>query len=243
VLLAFFGLLIWFSPDCALFAFGDELRLATETCFSTVLLGGLTLSLLASCSSTQEEIESKTLLTLLSKPLQRFEFVIGKYLGSFFIAFLATLILVGIFCLMAHTRTLETPLARMLRIELTTYQGLGVILLFMESAVILAFSIMIAPFVSLQINLCLSLAFMVLGNISHLVENAFTSGDGILNYLLMALFYFIPDFTIYNLGDLLATGYAVPNLHSYTLTALFYTLCFLSAILSIAILIFRRKEI
>lgn len=144
---------------------------------------------------------------------------------------------------MAKTRTLETPLARMLQIQLSTYQALGVTLLFMESAIILAFSIMIAPFVSLQINLCLSLAFMVLGNISHLVENAFSSGSGILNYIFVGIFYFIPDFTIYNLGDLLAKGHAVPNLHLYTVTALLYTLCFLSAILSVAIFIFRRKEI
>lgn len=242
-MLVFFGVLIWFSPDCALFAFGDELRLATETCFSTVLLGSLTLSLLASCSSIQEEIESKTLLTLISKPLHRFEFVVGKYLGAFFISLVSTLFLVAVFCLMAKTRTLETPLARMLQIQLSTYQALGVTLLFMESAVILAFSIMIAPFVSLQINLCLSLAFMVLGNISHLVENAFSSGSGILNYIFVGIFYFIPDFTIYNLGDLLAKGHAVPNLHLYTGTAFLYTLCFLSAILSVAIFIFRRKEI
>lgn len=243
ILLLFFGLLIWFSPDCSLFAFGDELRLAKETCFSTILLGSLTLSLMASCSSIQEELESKTLLTLISKPMSRFEFVIGKYLGVITISIISTLFLVAVFCLMAHLRVLESPTERDLKIIVTADQGLGVLLLFMESAVVLAFSIMIAPYFSLQLNFSLSLAFMILGNISHLVEIVFSSGNGILNFIFLGIFYFIPDFTIYNLGDLLANGFLVPNLFTYTVTAFLYTVCFLTVILSVAILIFSRKEI
>lgn len=243
LLLLFFALLIWFSPDCSLFAFGDELRLATETCFSTILLGSLTLSLLACCGSIQEEIESKTLLTLISKPMSRHEFVLGKFLGAVIISLISTLFLVAIFCVMAKTRVLETATQSDLKILITSDQGLGVFLLFLESIVVLAFSIMIAPFFNLQLNFCLSIAFMVICNISHLAEAIFATGDGILNFIFHGIFYFIPDFTIYNLGDLLAKGFVVPNLLVYTATAFLYTVCFLSVILSVAILIFSRKEI
>lgn len=235
--------MIWFSPDCSLFAFGDELRLATETCFSTILLGSLTLGLMASCGSIQEEMENKTLLTLISKSLSRFEFVLGKFLGALTISLLTTIFLATIFMVMAKLRVLETPTEGQLKISLTWDQGLGVLLLFMESAVVLAFSIMIAPFFNLPLNFCLSIAFMILGNISHLIEMIFSKGDGILNFIFLSIFYFIPDFTIYNLGDLLASGFVVPDLLAYTTTAFLYTVCFLSVILSFAILIFSRKEI
>lgn len=235
--------MIWFSPDCSLFAFGDEMRLATETCFSTVLLGSLTLSLMTTCGSIQDEIENKTLLTLIAKPMSRNEFVFGKYLGSILILLVSMAFLCAVFVIMAKTRVLETPTQRLLKIPLSWDQGLGVLLLFMESSIVLAFSILIAPFFTMPLNLCLSLSFMILANISHLLENIFRSESGILNFLLNGLFYFIPDFTIYNLGDLLAKGNKVTNLLSYTCSAAIYTICFLTVLLSLAMFLFKKKEI
>jgi hypothetical protein len=144
---------------------------------------------------------------------------------------------------MAKIRVLDSPTARSLKIILTYDQGLGVLLLFMETTVVLAFSILIAPFFNLQLNFCISLAFMILSNISHLVETVFSTGNGVLNFIFISVFYFIPDFTIYNLGDLLAKGNMTPNLFLYTATAFLYTICFLSVVLSLAIIIFNKKEI
>lgn len=243
ILITIFSLIIWFSPDCSLFAFGDEIRLATETCFSTILLGSLTLSLMTTCGSIQEEIENKTLLTLIAKPMSRSEFILGKYFGSLFISFVTMAVLYAIFFLMANTRIIDTPTERALKFPISLDQSYILLLLFMESSIVLAFSILIAPFFSMPINLCLSLAFMILANVSHLLEGIFKESSTVFSLILKGIFYFIPNFTLYNLGDLLAKGNKIESLNVYTQTTLLYTICFLGIYLSLAMILFNKKDI
>jgi ABC-type transport system involved in multi-copper enzyme maturation permease subunit len=70
-----------FTPSFAFFHLGEEAKMVTDLGLSTILAFSTLLALLTASSTVTDEIEGRTALTMLSKPLRREEFLIGKYLG------------------------------------------------------------------------------------------------------------------------------------------------------------------
>ena len=69
------------SPTFAVFDLGEDVKMVTDLGLSTVLAFSTLLALVTASSTVADEIEGRTALTMLSKPLRREEFLIGKYLG------------------------------------------------------------------------------------------------------------------------------------------------------------------
>lgn len=83
-------LLLIFIPY---FTMGEDLKMAKELSLSTLLLPPLILVLFVSSLSVAEEIEGRTAVTLLSKPVARRQFILGKFFGILAAALLMILIL------------------------------------------------------------------------------------------------------------------------------------------------------
>ncbi|HEY3324213.1 MAG TPA: hypothetical protein VGP72_27425 [Planctomycetota bacterium] len=69
------------SPFFAFFHLGEEAKMTIDLGMSTILTASTILVLLTASTTITDEIEGRTALTMLSKPLRREEFLIGKYLG------------------------------------------------------------------------------------------------------------------------------------------------------------------
>src|SRR5271165_2141374 len=63
------------------FTFGEDIKMYKDTGLTTISFACMLLSLLTASSTVAEEIEGKTAITLLSKPINRRQFIIGKFLG------------------------------------------------------------------------------------------------------------------------------------------------------------------
>jgi hypothetical protein len=73
--------------------FGEDIKLLKDCGITTIMLLAAFQGIWSASSSISEEIEGKTALTVLSKPIQRRSFVIGKFLGIFWVLFLMFVIL------------------------------------------------------------------------------------------------------------------------------------------------------
>ena len=76
--------LTFFSPSFALFHLGEEAKMVADLGMGTILVGSLLVTLFGSSALVAEEIEKRTVLIVLSKPVGRCEFIVGKYLGVVF---------------------------------------------------------------------------------------------------------------------------------------------------------------
>ena len=74
------GLLL-FAPSLSAFTFADDNVLLRDMALSTLLLAGLFIAAFSASGVISEEIENRTVLTVISKPVGRPIFVVGKYLG------------------------------------------------------------------------------------------------------------------------------------------------------------------
>jgi ABC-type transport system involved in multi-copper enzyme maturation permease subunit len=73
--------LIWFSVVIPYFTFGDDYKMMKQLGFDMVMLASVLFGVLAASMSISEEIEGRTAVTLMSKPVNRRQFLIGKFLG------------------------------------------------------------------------------------------------------------------------------------------------------------------
>ncbi len=69
------------SPALALLTIGDETQLLKDFGLSTLLLSGFVLTCLAAGNVVRREIDDRTTLTLLAKPISRDLFVFAKFAG------------------------------------------------------------------------------------------------------------------------------------------------------------------
>ncbi len=74
-------LLLIFNPSLSMFTMADDNSLLKDIGLSTLMVTGLFLAVFASASVVSDEIDKKTVLTVLTKTIGRPTFVLGKYLG------------------------------------------------------------------------------------------------------------------------------------------------------------------
>ena len=74
-------LLFLISPSLTMYTMSDDNKLLREIGLSTLFLTSLFIAIFSAAGAVTEEIENKTIITVLSKPVQRPIFVIAKFLG------------------------------------------------------------------------------------------------------------------------------------------------------------------
>ncbi len=72
---------IMFSVVIPYFTFGDDFKMMKQIGFDIVMLMPMLFGVLAASISVSEEIEGRTAITVMSKPISRRQFLLGKFLG------------------------------------------------------------------------------------------------------------------------------------------------------------------
>ena len=83
----------WASVVIPYFTFGDDYKMMKQIGFDVIMLSAALFGVLAASMSISEEIEGRTAITVMSKPISRRQFLIGKFLGILMACIAMTLIL------------------------------------------------------------------------------------------------------------------------------------------------------
>jgi ABC-type transport system involved in multi-copper enzyme maturation permease subunit len=92
LIIAFAAGLMMFSPFLPYFTFGEDYKMVREIGYDITMLAGVLFAVLAASLSITEEIEGRTAITVMSKPVSRRQFLLGKYVGIL----LAGLLMIGL---------------------------------------------------------------------------------------------------------------------------------------------------
>jgi len=85
--------LIAFSPAITMFSGVEDEKLLVDMGLATILMLGVVMSVLGASQVISREIESETAGAVLSKPVGRMTFVVGKFLGVSMASFLTSMLL------------------------------------------------------------------------------------------------------------------------------------------------------
>ncbi len=163
--------------------FGEDIKLLKDCGITVILVLSLFQGIWSASSSVSEEIEGRTALTVLSKPVGRRSFIIGKMLGVFWMLILMYLFLGGAELLAVAYKPLydaretsqELPLWQICHLEMIrTIPGLAMALL--HSVTLSAFSVAIATRLPQLANFAVCFSIYAIG---HLTESLVSSAEGV----------------------------------------------------------------
>ena len=106
ILLATLALIL--NPALAGYTFDDDNKLMIDMGLSTLFLTGLLLAAFTATGVLSTEIENRTALTVVSKPVARPVFVLGKYVGVVTAIGMAYWVLTMVFLLTVRHRVMQT---------------------------------------------------------------------------------------------------------------------------------------
>jgi hypothetical protein len=97
LLLAAVVLLMFFSAIIPYFTFGDDYKMMKQLGFDMIMLSTMLFCVLLASMSVSEEIEGRTAVTLMSKPVTRRQFLLGKFFGILLAGWFMTCLMAAAF--------------------------------------------------------------------------------------------------------------------------------------------------
>ncbi len=226
-----------------LFALGEEVSMFKDIGTSTILLVGLLIVVFASTTTIHEEIENRTILTLLSRPVSRAQLLLGKYLGLAAAVAAAFVLLLGVF-LVAHWWMLHYEYNFSDKTEPFVSPQIvkAVYLAFLQVLLLGGVAMVASIYLALLPNMALCGLVFVAGHLSDYVFAVFRDPETLRMHPVARFFYLlIPNLEHFNVSSALVTGTLIPG--GYLTLATLYTLVYLTALLTAGVLLFNRREL
>ncbi len=210
---------------------------------TTILLIGLLLVVFSATSTIYDEIENKTILNVLSRPVTRSEVLLGKFLGLMFAVLLAfavmlILFLIALWWLLQYEYNLSDKNQPFLHPEVFK----AVYLCYLQVMILGAFSTVLSIRLGLLPNMAVCGLIFMAGHISDYVFSVFRDPITHTMHPIAAVFYVaIPNLEHFNVSSALITGLSIPG--GYITLASFYTLVYLTVLFVIGVQVFERREL
>ena len=232
------------------FTLGEDVKMLKDCGLATLLISGLILAVWTASTSIADEIEGKTAMTLLSKPINRRQFIFGKYIGilqGVLLMYLPT-VLWFLFCIYIKVpydgkEGGKTDITWM-ECWYTTVQTIpGIVLIIFEVAVMTAVSVAISTRLPMVVNMVSCLAIFVIGHLTPaMVDSGALGGKLELVEFMARLFATVlPDLEAFNIQAAIATGAEVPL--NYLLLSLLYTVCYSGMAVLLAFIMFEDRDL
>ncbi len=228
--------------------FGEDVKMLKDSGLTLIMVLGILVALWTSSVSVAEEIEGRTALTVLSKPVSRRQFILGKFFGVIGPVFLLFLILGLIFLVCVSYKVVydarETanadPTWRDCFLEMSGIVP-GLVLAFLETVTLASVSVAISTRLPMLANLMICFSIYVLG---HLVPQLVVSSVGkfpIVTFMGQLLATVLPVLEHFNIQAAVAGGASVPA--SYLLWALAYCVLYSTVAMLFALALFEDRDV
>ena len=250
VLAAIAGFWLIASIFIAYFTFGEDIKMYKDTGLTTISFACLLLALLTASSTVAEEIEGKTAITLLSKPINRRQFIFGKFLGIEFgvaalFLFLGTLFALGVAYKFSYDLRETSGSESQGKQFAQVMQVLpGLILGFFEVTVLTSLSVAISTRLPMLVNLVVCISIFFLGHLTPILVDVTSGGatNELVSFMAQLFAFGLPELEFFNASPSISTGAVIPWL-GYVLPAFGYCVLYSGAALLFAFLLFEDRDL
>ncbi len=253
----FFGFLVIIALGIILssqvfrdFNFGaPELKFIADFGFGAIVLFGSVLAIVATAQLFFSEIENKTAITILAKPIFRSEFIFGKFLGVSLLLLVFTGMMTVILSVLLFWR--ETAIMEGVdpeAFEAGRMVAYGDIFLYgivqwLKFSILCGITMVVASFSNTNLySVILSFVILLICHLQYLARDAWAQMEflpvQLAVFMLSAVF---PNFQLFNIGDQIALGESIP----FELGAriIGYALIYIIVFNLLAVFSFRKREI
>jgi ABC-type transport system involved in multi-copper enzyme maturation permease subunit len=213
---------------------GIERLVVVNLGLTAVSLFGVIIAIFIGIGLVSKEIEKRTLYTVLSRPVRRWEFIVGKFFGlagtlvvnTFFMA-------IGVFgALFYVAHKFSKPDALIL---------VALYFIILEFLIICSLALLFSSFSSPLLSAVFAFSLFVIGSFADDLRGFAGLTHGVARWVATGAAYLVPNFSAFNVISTVAhqQALAAPLVVQNTAYALFYTAMALSG----AVLIFERRNL
>ena len=228
--------------------FGEDVKMLMTSGMVTIKILAIIIALWTASVSVSEEIEGRTALTVLSKPVGRRQFIIGKFLGIVWPILLIFIILGLVFLFTVSIKVVYdaresskvTPEWQDCYVEIVRILP-GLVLAFFEAVVIAAISVAISTRVSMLPNLVICGSIYVLGHLGPLIVKSAVGKLVFVKFIGQFIAALIPVLDHYEIEGAIAGSSAVPT--EYLLMTMLYSALYCTAAMLLALFFFEDRDL
>jgi len=215
-------------------AVGQEAKIIIDLGLSAMTVFGVLIAILLGIGLVSKDIDNGAIANILSKPVRRSEFILGKYFGlclTLFLSSAATAAAIAVALIYGQ--------GGVAAVQLRLWPAAW--LIFLELAIITAVTLLFSCFSSPALSALFALLIFLIGRWSpDLKLLAETSSSVVARAVSRALYHLLPNLANFNYINETARGEAAPwrMVAGNTVYAVFY----IAAMLAAAVLIFNRRN-
>jgi Cu-processing system permease protein len=212
----------------------EESKFIADLGLSAMTIFGAIIAIFIGVALVFKEIDKRTVYFLLSKPVRRYEFIIGKYAGLALTLLLNCAVMaLGTVLALIYVNRGISPLVRAI--------PSAAFLIYLELILVVSVALLFSSFTTPMLSALFSFAVFVIGSLSpDLKLAASMSRSGTVRVFLTGLYYLLPNLSNFSFIAEASHGQTVPL--RMVLSAVVYTLIYASVLLSATVVVFQARS-
>jgi ABC-type transport system involved in multi-copper enzyme maturation permease subunit len=233
-LIIFVLLLVASAPLFSQISIGMERLILVNLGLSSISLFGVVIAIFIGIGLVSKEIEKRTLYTILSRPVRRWEFIVGKYFGLMLTLIVnAALMTLGLYiALLVTDRGLKLA---------DTWMMLAVYFTILEFLMVTAITLLFSSFSTPIFSAIFSFALFVIGTFADDLRNFAALAHGATKWLATAAAWVVPNFASLNVISRVAHDRHISGI--LVLYNTVYAVMYSAAVTAAAVLVFERRNL
>jgi len=233
-LILFAILLVASAPLFSQISIGLEKLILINLGLSSISLFGVVIAIFVGIGLVFKEMEKKTLYTILSRPVRRWEFITGKYLGLVLTLIVNVVFMTAGFylALLVFSKGLAKSDAAAL---------IAIYFIVLQFCIITALTLLFSSFSTPIFSAIFAFALYIIGTFAEDLRNFAALSSGVTRWLATGAAYLAPNFSALNVIGQVAHGEAIGG--KLILFNTIYAVLYSVAATAVAVVIFERRNL
>ena len=231
--------------------FGEDIKVLKDSGLKLIMVMAIISAVWAASSSVADEIEGRTALTVLSKPIGRRSFIIGKFVGINWTTVLMFVVLgLVLMAAVAYKPIYDAREASQDPDEVATWQVCytemastvpGLVLAFLATVVLTGISVAISTRLPLMANFVICFAIYVLGHLTPTIVQSSLGRFEVVRFVGQLIATVLPNLELLNSEAAIAADKTIPA--SYLGLAFAYCMIYTVVSILLSLLLFEDRDV
>jgi ABC-type transport system involved in multi-copper enzyme maturation permease subunit len=223
---------------------GQDVKIIKDLGLAAIVVFGLFIAIFIGIGLVSKEVERRSIYSLLSKPIGRPQFIIGKYAGLVLtLGVNVGVMTVALYVVLGCLTYLQTPAARAAwdapGVDPRLLEAIG--LIFVELMIVTAVALFFSTFSTPLLAAALTFGLFIVGHFNTDLRNF----DKIVDsrpaiWLARGVYHAVPDFSAFDIKTEVVHG--LPVTAGYLTATAGYGFAYISALLVVSVLVFARRD-
>jgi ABC-type transport system involved in multi-copper enzyme maturation permease subunit len=231
-LLVMFGIFFALSSQLvSLLTIGDKVKVLKDVGLGSIHFFSVLVAIFTGINLVFKEIDKKTIYNILSKPISRSSFIIGKFLGLAYTLLVALVSMAAIFFIFLYVSTGEFD----------SGVALYFLLLYFELLIITSLSLLFSSFTTPILSSIFTITLFLIGHVLWTFnEFKVRLVEPLIKIIVYFFYYILPNLDKFNIKNAVVMDVKLePGL---ILGSILYGLVYIAALLALTIVIFQKRE-